>query len=236
MSYSRPMSEISRAMSWIMNQLGYAICHQLPERSLHFGGKKLPVCARDTGLFLGFAVTTLVLLALYRLGRDRYPSVKVIIVLCLLILTTYVDAITAYLGLRQTSNAIRLGTGSLAGGAAAALVFPLFVRSVSKAVGERRVLEHWWSLSAVVVPPLLISLALMPDWAGAYWLWAPLVSLSILFTVVILNFTLLSLVIEWLRGDTRRIRAGAVWALAGLAGLVELVMSNRLHWLAQRFL
>ena len=36
--------------------IGALICHQLPERSFHFWGAQLPVCARCTGLYAGAAV------------------------------------------------------------------------------------------------------------------------------------------------------------------------------------
>lgn len=40
--------------------LGRVICHQLPIRSFHLWGAALPVCARCTGIYLGAAVTAVV--------------------------------------------------------------------------------------------------------------------------------------------------------------------------------
>ena len=37
-----------------IRQLGFALCHQLPERSISFGGRSMPVCARDAGLLAAF--------------------------------------------------------------------------------------------------------------------------------------------------------------------------------------
>ena len=36
-----------------INLVGFAICHQIPERSFVLGGHQLPLCARCTGTFLG---------------------------------------------------------------------------------------------------------------------------------------------------------------------------------------
>jgi uncharacterized membrane protein len=41
--------------------IGRVVCHQLPARSFHLWGASLPVCARCTGLYLGAAVTAIVL-------------------------------------------------------------------------------------------------------------------------------------------------------------------------------
>lgn len=39
-----------------------ASCHQLPERSFHWKGRQLPVCARCTGVFAGQVLGLLTLL------------------------------------------------------------------------------------------------------------------------------------------------------------------------------
>lgn len=50
---------------------GSYICHQRPERSFHIAGRKLPVCARCTGLYLSAAaaVPLAILLAAPLTGR-----------------------------------------------------------------------------------------------------------------------------------------------------------------------
>ena len=45
---------MSNGWDGFLNWLGYSICHQLPERTIHFGNNALFVCARDTGLYAGF--------------------------------------------------------------------------------------------------------------------------------------------------------------------------------------
>ena len=36
----------------LANTVGYAVCHRIPDRSFIIGGAQLPLCARDTGMFL----------------------------------------------------------------------------------------------------------------------------------------------------------------------------------------
>ena len=42
-------------LAGVMYAAGSFICHQLPERSFHFQGAQLPVCARCLGLYCGGA-------------------------------------------------------------------------------------------------------------------------------------------------------------------------------------
>jgi uncharacterized membrane protein len=222
-----------------MNQVGYAICHQFSERSLSYGGRVLTVCARDAGLFLCFAVCFAALLAFYGRAPRRFASWPKVVALALFILPTVIDATTSYAGLRQTTNAIRLVTGSLAGTGLAALVFPIAVNRLAhlKDTGQREpVFASWWSVPVLLAVPAAVSLLVWPQWPGAYWLWAPLVTLSILFTLLVLNFILVSLLLDWMRGEGELPGPGTAAALAALAALVEVVVSNRLHWLVQRFL
>jgi uncharacterized membrane protein len=43
------------AFSAAVYEVGSFLCHQLPERSFHFRGAQLPVCARCVGLYVGAA-------------------------------------------------------------------------------------------------------------------------------------------------------------------------------------
>jgi len=233
------MSPIWNAITWLMNQVGYAICHQFSERSLAYGGRILPVCARDAGLFLGFGVCCAALFLVYGTGPHDYPSRPKMLVLALFIVPTIVDATTSYAGIRSTTNAVRLVTGSLAGAGLAALVFPLAVtRLLSKGEHDERpvAFESWWSIMLLLTVPAGVSLLLWPDWPGAYWLWAPLITLSIVFTLLVLNFLLVSFLLDWSRAEGPRPSATAVGFLAFVACLLELVVSNRLHWLVERYL
>jgi uncharacterized membrane protein len=226
----------------IMRQIGFGICHQIGERSLSFGGRVLPVCARCTGIFLGFAVCLTVLLVAYRGRPPRYPSWPKIAFLVLLFVPTTVDAVTSYAGLRESGNAIRMVTGALAGTAIAALLLPLVagallqVRHVDFPEERARMLEPAWAAPALLAVPALLSLAIWPSWPGAFWFWALLVTASILFTLLALNFTLVVLVLEGLRVSESASAPAWFTGIAVAAVIAELVVSNRLHWLVQRTL
>lgn len=225
----------------VMREAGFAICHQMPARSLHYAGRALPVCARDTGIFLGFTICLLVLAVAYWRAEPRFPSWPKAILLGLFLLPTIVDALTSYAGLRESSNAVRLVTGTLAGVGVAALLFPFAAGAL--AVTRRltdaprpRMLEPWWSLPALLAIPALLPLAMWPSWPGAFWIWSVAVTLSIVFTFLALNFTLITLLFEWWKSAQRVPSPGWLAAAAAAAAIIELAASNRLHWLALRAL
>ena len=97
-------------------------------------------------------------------------------------------------------------------------------------------LEPAWAAPALLAVPALLSLAIWPSWPGAFWFWALLVTASILFTLLALNFTLVVLVLEGLRVSESS-AAPAWFAMIAVVGVVaELVVSNRLHWVVQKML
>lgn len=219
-----------------MDQVGYAVCHQLPERTLHYGGRPLPVCARDTGLFLGFAAVFCAFLLIYGGRGTRYPSWKMIVALSLLFLPFVVDSVTSYAGIRETSNAVRVVTGALAGSAAASLIYPLAARGLFQGDGREAVLGRWWSCPALLSAPASVCLLLWPEWAGGYWFWGIAVTLSILFTFFVLSHTLVYLLVD--RSCRKRKTPGrtTLFLLSAALAVSIIAVSNGLHHLADKVL
>jgi len=83
------------------------ICHQEPARSLWIAGHPMALCARDVGLYGGLWLGLLI--TLWR--RVFIPGWLAF--LCLLPMA--LDGGTQLLGLRESTNALRLITGALAG-------------------------------------------------------------------------------------------------------------------------
>jgi len=109
-----------------MHWLGFGLCHQLSARSFFGGEVQLPVCARDTGIYVGFVLSLLVIAALDR-GRHRsdLPRIGVLVLGGAMVAVMAWDGVTSYAGLRATTNDIRLITGLLAGWALPLVVAPL---------------------------------------------------------------------------------------------------------------
>lgn len=167
-------------MQEFFHALGLGLCHQLPERSFFAAGIQFPVCARDTGMYLGFVVALSLLMLMARGSRrPGFPAGWSAAAMGVLFGTLVVDGLTSYTGLRETTNLIRLATGVAAGFALASLVAPI-VADVRSAEQGGRVLATgrelvtylsaavltfaaaWWALPLTgIAYPLLSSLSIV---------------------------------------------------------------------------
>ncbi len=214
-------------LNGFIRQLGFAICHQLPERSISFGGRSMPVCARDAGLLAGFF---LVLLVLTLPGRRSagWPRKPVLIACGAGIGFLAFDALSSYTGLRDTGNVMRFLSG-LAGGAG--LAVPLGVLFNRYVLGASRERSPFSPRRAIAVAVLLPALCLVFLWHPAA-LFQPaqiLLGLSIIGTFLALNLLLLYCLKEWATGPILARLALLPCALALVLAAGELLASNRLH-------
>lgn len=206
-------------------ELGFAICHQRPERLLRFGDKNLFVCSRDTGLLVAFFTLVLVL-SLLR-GRDRagMPPWPLLAVGAVGVLFMAWDGFTSYLGFRDSTNTIRFLSGFTAG---AALAFPasaLLNREVFRGDRSRKVGSRPGDLAAAGLAggaALLLYLCRPAPLfrLGQVWLLA-----SMLGTFWCLNLLLVYLIAGKEEGGLTAARA----ALAALLTALELCGSYWLH-------
>ena len=175
----------------LMHWIGFGLCHQLPARSLFGGAHQVPVCARDTGIYVGFIVSYLIVVAFARGSRpSETPPVAILVLGIVLIAAMGVDGISSYAGWRATSNELRLATGLGAGYAIGMFLVPLLNSELWRIPGRTRPLSRWWegALWAFSIPVV---------WAVTWWL-LPLLDIGypMLVTVAILaTFTLVNLVL-----------------------------------------
>lgn len=80
-------------------------CHQMPERSFFYKGYQFPVCARCTGLIIGYLLGVLI----YFL---KVLNWKIAIILCIPLV---IDGGSQYLNWRISNQVLRLITGILCG-------------------------------------------------------------------------------------------------------------------------
>ena len=80
-------------------------CHQMPERSFFWRGKQFPVCARCTGVFVG-----------YLMGACILSIHRISLCLCLLfMLVMFYDWYIQFLHIKESTNIRRLLSGLLFG-------------------------------------------------------------------------------------------------------------------------
>lgn len=87
-------------------RLHITYCHRKPERSFFWKGKQFPVCARCTGIHLGYLSFPLFLFSIFTL--NIWWAIA-------LITPTYLDGLTQAFFQRESNNILRVSTGFLAG-------------------------------------------------------------------------------------------------------------------------
>ncbi|MFH1722700.1 MAG: DUF2085 domain-containing protein [Candidatus Altiarchaeota archaeon] len=114
------------------------ICHQLPDRSIFLMGHQLGVCARDTGLYVGFLISSLLYPLHRRLGPIPTPPKWILFAAIVpLALDGTIQLVTSY----ESTNSKRLATGLLTGIVLPLYVIPVYyqiVDEITKKLGKKR--------------------------------------------------------------------------------------------------
>lgn len=117
--------------------VGYAICHQIPERAFKIGDRTFPLCARCSGMYLGAIIGFLYQLKSKRAGE--LPTKKLWPILGAFFLFFAVDGSNSYLHffenapfLYEPNNHLRLLTGLGLGVCMAAVLYPIFHQTMWK--------------------------------------------------------------------------------------------------------
>jgi len=97
------------------------LCHQLPERSFFIAGHKFAVCARCTGLYLGFTSLTLLYPLVKSLKHTDSPPRRWLFVAAV---PLAVDFFLGYFGIWENTHLSRFLTGFLLGGVVVFFVMP----------------------------------------------------------------------------------------------------------------
>lgn len=114
------------------------VCHQQPERSFFIAGHPLAVCARCTGLYLGFAIATLLYPLLPSTRRTQPPARKW---LFFALAPLVVDFGLGFFGIWENTHSSRFLTGALFGAVVALYVMPA-VAELSHYLRPRRRTER----------------------------------------------------------------------------------------------
>ena len=96
-------------------------CHQMPKRSFFVCGYQFPLCARCTGLILGYIIA---------MAAWRYIHISNIcsILVCLPLI---VDGLTQYIHLRESNQVLRLITGLMCGVGSAHLEITVVIKIIN---------------------------------------------------------------------------------------------------------
>ncbi len=225
------------------DKVGFAICHQIPERSFFLGGRQLPLCARCTGTFLGAVLGLVVILLLRRSRAHRLPPPAVLALLVAFIGVWGFDGLNSYLTffpnaphLYEPRNWLRMSTGMLNGMALISFVYPVYRFTLWSESAAEPVIRNVGELAAILVPAAAIVLVVQAEIGFLLYPVALLSSLGVLLLLTLLNSMIAAIVMRR-EGLAQTWRQALVPLSAGLAmALVEIAALDLLRsWLVARF-
>lgn len=227
----------------LLHWLGYGVCHQIPERTIHLAGQALPLCARCSGIYLGAMVGFVFMLASGRGRSSIMPPVRVLAVLLGFVALFAADGLNSYLTffpgaphLYQPQNWLRLTTGTLHGLAISFIVMPVFAFTFWRETDTRPVLSGLKELAAVVAAAAVVILVVE---TGEDFLLYPVAIVSAVGLLAMFSLLNGAIFLIVSRREGKATRRGELWLplLVGLAmGLTEigLLDAGRL-WLTVTF-
>ncbi len=172
--------------------IGYALCHQLTERSFFIHEHQSPLCARCTGMYLGFFIGLVFLIARRRTHSARMPRTAIIGVLIGFMIIMGIDGVNSTISiipgapqLYHTTNLHRIVTGSLFGLAMCMLFFPVFSTAIWRQPSGDRSIKSWRELFVMMLAAFAIDAVVLTQ---ADWLFYPLTILSIFGPLLLLGF------------------------------------------------
>jgi uncharacterized membrane protein len=121
--FAAPIAE-ARGHSYVAYTLYQSfghVCHQIPERSFFIAGHKLAVCARCTGLYLGFAAALSLYPLVRSLRRTDTPQRKWLFIAAA---PMAIDVALGFFGIWKNTHFSRLLTGALFGSVVVFYVMP----------------------------------------------------------------------------------------------------------------
>jgi uncharacterized membrane protein len=146
--------------SWLgkAKWIGYALCHQMPDRSFFAHEHQYPLCARCTGMYLGFITGVIFLLLRGRTKAARLPPTPIIVMLVSFIVIMGIDGVNSTISiipgapqLYHTTNVMRIITGTLYGLALSALFPPIFNSAIWAAPSGERTIKNWRELGGLLL-------------------------------------------------------------------------------------
>ncbi len=216
---------------FFVDQIGFSVCHQIPDRTLSFSSILMPVCARCSGIYIGFVISTLVLFLMYRKRQSLIAPVYAIIIFIVFISAAAIDGFLSYLQIYETNNLVRLITGYMAGIALAAIVMPLFNYQYYVDPLEDKILERPGKMVFFMFFAFLPMLALIFKinfLAGFFYYFN---AFSVFFTFFFVNLIVLYFIPAFAKKATRFFSRYLILPslIAAAMAFLELFLSNRFH-------
>lgn len=218
-----------------LNLAVQGICAQ--QHYVMFGDHRLPLCARNTGIYAGFLATLCYLLAIGRGQAAKLPPWSIVGFLAAAVIAMGIDGFNSLLldvggyNIYTPQNELRIATGlgmGIALGAFGLLIFNFSLRPTAR--HDQPIIENWLQLGGALVASMVIyALA----WWAPQWVYYPLALFSVAGIVGVL-FATNVFVVAMVMGYEGRVFFLRQLARPATIGLVLVVVElGLLAWLRQ---
>jgi uncharacterized membrane protein len=213
-----------------LRALDGGICAQLPTHMFYPGGQELPLCARNTGIYLGFSIGAI---ALFSRGMGRTvqpPRGWTALLLLGFIALMAVDGFNSLFvdlhlpHLYQPNNYLRLTTGLLTGTAMAAFLLPI-AGGVLWRNPDRRAAYASPRVLLPLLPGLLLAFGLVVSQWG--WLLYPIALLSsagVVLALTLINLTFVLALTGYVERFRRYVQVAPIFAFTLTLAASELMV------------
>lgn len=183
--------------------VGYAVCHRITERSLMIGGRQFPLCARCTGMYLGVALTFVVMFLAGRLRWSELPPLPVLLVLIGFIGLMGIDGVNSYSHffpnaphLYEPRNWLRLLTGMGTGLAMGVFMLPALAQTLWRLPDYRASIGSFRDLAGLVGVALTAVLLLLSNQPTILYVLALVSTAGLLFIITAINTVFLLILLR----------------------------------------
>lgn len=227
----------SAPLNWKMYAVVHGVCAQL--HNVEMAGMQLPLCARNTGIYSSFLVTSLYLIALGRRRAAKLPPWPILAVLLLFVLIMAFDGFNSMFvdmflpSMYTPRNELRTLTGIGMGITIAALLFLILNLSLRRDPDTTQpVIGTWLELGGALLINLLVLLAMYGNVEFMYWPIAISAWLGIIGVLYCVNLLLTALFMRYEGTVTRVTQLARPATVALLFTMVELgALSAARYWL-----
>jgi len=174
----------------ICSKIGFSVCHQIPERTIFFGNIAMPICSRCTGIYIGFTISIISMIVLFRKKESGFPPLYIVILSLIFIISTVLDGIFSYLYIYNTNNIIRIITGYMFGTGIALILYPVFPYQFYKESSDKKIFSTAKQFIFFMIPGIVIIGLGILRLAFLGILYYYLSSFSVIFTFVFPNLLL----------------------------------------------
>jgi uncharacterized membrane protein len=220
-----------------LDYAGYAICHRITERSFTVAGRQLPLCARCTGMYLGVALSFIVLGLAGRFKWAQLPPAKVMGVLVGFIAFMGIDGVNSYSHffpdfphLYEPQNWLRLLTGMGTGLAMGVFIAPALAQTLWRDYKWRAAIAGFRELFWLIALALIVVLLVLSNQPLLLYVLGITSALGVVAILTVINTMVLLLVT---RRDARSIhwREAAVPLMIGLVlAIIEIAVVSFLRY------